>query len=267
MNPLRLFRKTVLKRIAGRDQPVWRALPLPRLRHALFRDDLDTLIHGLIASRSRVRFIQIGSNDGIVCDPLWTFRRFPNWSGILVEPVEDLFQMLVANYAPWANRFVLENAAITREPRPFHFIARADESLGRLYRLFGSFDRELLELNAGRFGVASAQLVTLDVKCLTFQQLCEKHNVQSLDLLHIDAEGCDAEILQQVDFDRFKPSIVLYEHVNLAGADGQEVEQRLDAHDYLRIQIGIDTLAVRSASLRSMPTLRAAWRTIRRGAS
>src|SRR5262245_16387369 len=98
------FRKTVLKRIAGRDQPVWRALPFPKLRHALFRDDLDTVIHGLIASQSRVRFIQIGSNDGIFCDPLWTFRRYPNWFGILVEPVEPLFRMLAANYAPWARR-------------------------------------------------------------------------------------------------------------------------------------------------------------------
>jgi hypothetical protein len=95
---------------------------------------------------------------------------------------------------------------------------------------------------------------------LTFRQLCEKHNVSRLDLLHIDAEGADAEILEQVDFRKYQPSVVLYEHNHLSEGDQENVNQMLDRAGYKCVRIRIDTLAVRRAALTAFPKLAAAWR-------
>ena len=58
----------------GRERTIWRALPWPRLRHRLFRDDIDGVIVALLVPLRQVYFIQIGSHDGRPGDPLWTFR-------------------------------------------------------------------------------------------------------------------------------------------------------------------------------------------------
>jgi hypothetical protein len=139
--------RSMLPPVLGRERTIWRALPWPRLRHRLFRDDIDCVIFALLVSLR-----------------------------------------------------------------------------------------------------------------LTFRQLCEKHNVSRLDLLHIDAEGADAEILEQVDFRKYQPSVVLYEHNHLSEGDQENVNQMLDRAGYTCVRIRIDTLAVRRAALTAFPKLAAAWR-------
>lgn len=103
-------------------------------------------------------------------------------------------------------------------------------------------------------------MVSASLNCLTFRQLYEKHNVRRLDLLHIDAEGADAEILEQVDFRKYQPSVVLYEHKHLSEGDQENVNQMLDRAGYKCVRIRIDTLAVRRAALTAFLKLAAAWR-------
>jgi len=71
--------------VLGRERTIWRALPWPRLRHRLFRDDIDGVIFALLVSLRQVYFIHIGSHDGRSGDPLWTFRRHPHLSPIALN--------------------------------------------------------------------------------------------------------------------------------------------------------------------------------------
>ena len=84
--------------------------------------------------------------------------------------------------------------------------------------------------------------------------------MRRLDLLHIDAEGSDGEILEQVDFTKYQPNVLLYEHSHLSKADQQNASQLLDRTGYECVRIGIDTLAVRRAASTAFPALGAAWR-------
>ena len=43
-------------------------------------------------------FIQVGANDGLMCDPIRQFIVKHSWGGILVEPVPDYFELLKKNY-------------------------------------------------------------------------------------------------------------------------------------------------------------------------
>jgi FkbM family methyltransferase len=255
--------RSLLRPVLGRERAVWRALRSPRLRHLLFRADIDCVIYSLIVSLPRVFFIQIGSHDGRSGDPLWTFRRYGNWRGILVEPVDYVFQRLVQNYSPWRDRFVFENVAIATasNARPFHYFAEsADLAAG--YDQLGTFDRELLQRHAGHFPGAEARMVNASVNCLTFHDLCAKHDVRALDLLHIDAEGSDSKILEQVDFKQYRPSVLLFEHIHLSEGDRQKTDARLHSAGYVAARISNDTLAVRREALAALPALRSAWQQV-----
>ncbi len=255
--------RSLLRPVLGRERAVWRLLPWPGLRLRFFHDGIDCVIFSLLVSQRRVFFIQIGSHDGRAGDPLWTFRRYRNWRGILVEPVDYLFHRLVQNYSPWRQRFTFENAAIAGEggARTFHYLAQNDE-LAEGYDQLGSFDRELLLRHTQYFPGAETRVVSGWVNCLTWRELCEKHHAKEIDLLHIDAEGSDREILEQVDLTRYQPRVLLYEHIHMAAAEQRETAERLDRAGYEFVRIGIDTLAVRSSALTTMPALARAWQLI-----
>ncbi len=252
-----LFRR-LLRPIAGRERALWRKLRAPRLRYRLVRDRIDCVIYSLLVSLPHVRFIQIGSHDGRTNDPLWTFRGYPNWSGVLIEPVDYVYRRLARNYAPWGHRFILENAAIAAEGGTglFHYFAESD-ALFAGYDQLGSLDPEILRSHLANF--RGAQMVSRTVSCLTFQELCDKHGVREFDLLHIDAEGADACILEQVDWQRHRPSVVLYEHAHMTEAERTRARTLLNGAAYELVEIGIDTLAVRRGVLQSEPAVGSAW--------
>ena len=67
------------------------------------------------------------------------------------------------------------------------------------------------------------------------------------DLVAIDAEGYDAEILQQIDMKAAPPDIILYEHVLLPRRVRTRCEQLLTSNGYSVSQVNQnDTLATLS---------------------
>ncbi|MGA7937607.1 MAG: FkbM family methyltransferase [Kovacikia sp.] len=78
---------------------------------------------------------------------------------------------------------------------------------------------------------------------MTFARLIEENNVSKLDLLHIDTEGYDYEIIKLIDFQKIKPSIILYESKHLNESDKSACLQLLREQSYITIELGGDTLA------------------------
>jgi FkbM family methyltransferase len=170
-----------------------------------------------------VFFVQVGSNDGVQGDPLHPLiRTHPEWRGLFIEPVPYLFERLRRNYArlPSArNRFSFENVAIASEPgrRPFFYVserarAREDE-LPIWCEQLGSFNREhILSHLEGRL---APHIVERDVECATLGQVLARNRVERLDLLHIDTEGYDYEVLLQLDWQRWRPRVIVFEVIHL----------------------------------------------------
>ncbi len=87
------------------------------------------------------------------------------------------------------------------------------------------------------------------VECITFDALCRRHGLERLDLLHIDAEGADYEILQRVDFRRYRPTVVLFEHMHLTAAEKQGAVALLRRANYRLREVDVDMLAIRTPEL------------------
>ena len=62
--------------------------------------------------------------------------------------------------------------------------------------------------------------------------LLERHGISRIDLLVIDTEGHDFEILRALDFTRFRPVLLMFEHQHLSANDKAAAYALLETHGY-----------------------------------
>lgn len=210
-------------------------------------------------------FVEIGSNDGEQHDFLRAHILARNWTGVMVEPVPYVFARLLSNYGH-VDRVALENAAIADHDgvMPFFHLAEASEAdralLPRWYDGIGSLSRGAVLGHAGKISDLERRLTRRDVQCLTFSSLCERHGLGNVDLLLIDTEGYDRELLRHVDFETYRPRLVIYEHFHLSPEDRAASRAELRAQGYSTMEEGFDTFCLRAGT---PDELARAWSTLR----
>lgn len=79
---------------------------------------------------------------------------------------------------------------------------------------------------------------------MPLQNILDKHKINKIDLIHIDAEGFDFKILQQINFEKYMPKLILFEHAHLSQEEKQQALLLLKNHDYTLNEYGGDTLAI-----------------------
>jgi FkbM family methyltransferase len=209
------------------------------------------LIAAFAEAHPRAAFVEIGANDGEHEDLLQRAIRSGDWRGILVEPVPWIFERLRANHGE-REGLIFENAAIGDRDgsMPFFHMPPAsdheEEGLPGWYHGIGSFSRESILRHAEQIPDLESRLVSTEVPTLTFDSLLAKHGVDSIDLLLVDTEGFDWEILRRVDFDRWRPRLVIYEHYHLTAATQAEAVARFHGHGYETLEEHFDTFCLRT---------------------
>lgn len=193
----------------------------------------------------RLKFVQIGANDGVRFDDLYGFVTRHPCSGIVVEPLPDMFERLRANYADYplivpVNKAIHETAGVL----PLFRVAP-----GALPRYSGwaagiaSFDRSHLL----RHGIEPADIIEQPVACTPLMQLLQDTATLDADLLQIDAEGYDSAILRMCDFARFRPHLIKYEHKAMTAAERSAHGATLARHGYRSVVEGTDTVVWQAA--------------------
>lgn len=158
--------------------------------------------YGTKAAMMNKQFIQIGANDG--CDFLkYWIKRF-KWKGILVEPIPWVFETLKKTYSNY-DKVIFENVAVSDVlgTKPFYVSPKEgrSSSLGFIHQSMRKHQQR-------------KDYKTVMVECVDFNALLDKHNVNP-DIVVIDAEGYDYRIIKTIDFERFKPDVLMYEHKEL----------------------------------------------------
>ncbi len=226
-----------------------------------------------LAVQSSFSIVQVGAYIGdSPTDPLFSFLQRsldpargedrPDVKVVLIEPIREYFDLLQQNYAGLPG-IVFENVAIAES-----------EGTREMYRLdvdpteygFPEWLSQLSSLKKERMGelwdkyenyptIKKFYLehrVTEVVRCVTLQQLLDRHQLAELDLLQVDAEGYDFEILQTLDFSRTKPRFINYERV-LLHENEAACREMLSAQGYLLMDWGEkDTLAIHVDPIQSL---------------
>jgi len=173
---------------------------------------LDSILYKLLAKNGKINFIQIGGNDGVNDDPL---HHFIVWnkakvSGYILEPVKEYYNELEKNYSSYPAIKTLNLAIHNSETEMIINRVNPDSAaiLPKYTKGIASFKKE----HHVNCKVPSEHMVEEKVKCISLKNLALENNIKHIDLLQIDTEGYDAEIILNIDFKTFKPSIINFEY-------------------------------------------------------
>lgn len=204
-----------------------------------------------IGNKPAVFFVQVGSNDGVHGDPIHDLIvSRQTWSGIFVEPVNFLYQKLQKNYGN-AERFVFENVAIGTEKckKKFYYVsekAREELDLPYWHDQLGSFDKA--HITSGLGDQITPYIVEEEIECLPLTEVLDRNRVDAIDLFHIDTEGFDYKVLSQLDIERYKPAVIMFEHHLLTDEEFDQARKLLRKTGYRLHHYDGDILALRRSS-------------------
>lgn len=210
--------------------------------------NFETFLHQHLSRHDGLFFVQIGANDGVTDDPIHNFvkKYSGKVSGIAVEPLPDVFEVLRHNYKNYPNVRTL-NMAIHNTEKVMQLYRVDPQKLHRfdaLSRGIASFDKDH-HLRTSL--VPSDSIIAEKVNCISFEDLLETNQIKKVDLLLIDTEGYDAEIILNLDFEKVKPSIIRFEHGlkhgHMTGEAFSSVTRYLNQNGYQLIAESYDATA------------------------
>lgn len=197
-----------------------------------------------------VDVIQIGAHVGKGDRVFAEVERGHLKSGILLEPIPEIFEELQANYAHLDGDFRFVNAALhpTCKEAELEYVANIEGlplwscAIGSMVPSVKRKHMDMIEEVCGR----TPAFVKITVPCVTFEDLLRDYHVKAVRELHIDTEGMDKEILVSFPFERFLPRKIVFEFSHLASSEQQEAISVLHRYGYRLHQDDIDYIAERS---------------------
>lgn len=192
---------------------------------------LDEFYRGYFASSEPKSLIQIGANDGIMCDPLRPHlarSRDSNLRAVLVEPVPFYCDKLRALYASYPNISVMQVACGSAADRmPLYFVepAAADQMNGdgpanNWAHGQGSFERETIHywIQRNKFrgkeyvrniDTYYSSIICTDVDVVRVADFERSKDYENL-LVVIDVQGFELDVIRGIDWD-YPPAFIVFE--------------------------------------------------------
>jgi FkbM family methyltransferase len=196
--------------------------------------ELQKFLRTTIESRQVFSILQVGAYDGVSNDSVHDLlRTYEHTRAVLLEPQPEPFAKLETLWAG-NERITPLRAALSHDAgvRPLYMIADAYKHRHPFPDQVSSFYRSRVESACSRYAWRpSADFITsVPVPTIDWRTLVRQYG--PFDLVAIDAEGYDAEILEQIDMNETAPAIILYEHSLLPGRVQKRCEQLLASNGY-----------------------------------
>lgn len=226
-------------------------------------DPYQAILLSFMSSLSRLRMVQIGANDGMTADPMYNFvKRFPDKTElVLIEPQSVLIPYLKENYA-FHPRAVIENCAIGPDGH-LQLFAIKEQYWNKLkivpyainwphYRAptgVASSNRDHVERFLTKYLMPEYDIndviEELTVPCHVLEEICRQAGLEGpIDVLQVDAEGCDDEVIYNSSIEMLQPRVICFETVNLSLERLEALRSYLASHGYEIIPNGLDALAL-----------------------
>lgn len=188
-------------------------------------------------------FIQVGANDGISFDFLYSFVVKRKSKGVVIEPVFDYFEELQYNYKEFP-----EIIKINKAVHPFEKEIVINKISPNAIDKYPDWVKGIASIDVKhhlKTGIDSRDIVQEKVEASTLMNILET-NFDSLflDYFQIDTEGFDFEVVKMIDFGAIKPRMIKYESVNLSKEDQYKLKILLEKNGYYLFQEFGDTVGV-----------------------
>lgn len=171
----------------------------------------DFLLDQLFKDKEHGFFVEVGCIDGRRFSNTLTFEE-RGWRGLCVEAHSGYIELLTQNRP---NSIICHCAAGEKDEKEVKFFANSRGSLSTLEKSKESYFRE-------KYGEYFTGFEEQRIKKRRLDTLFRQHGVTEIDFISIDVEGYEVEVLKGLDFEKYKPLILIVE------SDDSKHEAKLD---------------------------------------
>jgi len=163
-------------------------------------------------------FVEVGAANGKSLSNTFLLEKFFQWNGILSEPNPNYAGEISLNRSAFFdNRAVFSNSGQTLS---FAIASELSTLVG-----FGQNDQ---------FAKFRSKARTIDVETVALNQLLQDYCApDEIDFLSVDTEGSELEILQALDWDKYRFNFICCEHNHTSNE--QRLDQLLESKGYVRV--------------------------------
>lgn len=152
-------------------------------------------------------FVEVGGNDGYLCDPTYYLEKMMGWKGIIIEPLK--ISSLKTNRK---KSIIIQKAAVSSESDKIVKIIDCNAMSFIKGKLDGSYEQHWKKKGEICQNIISREL---EVPADTLSNILSEHLLKrDIDLLTIDVEGLELEVLRGLDLDKYQPKFILVEAHN-----------------------------------------------------
>lgn len=175
---------------------------------------LDDKVRDIMQAKNGF-YVELGANDGRSQSNTLQLELFDGWRGVLIEPVPNIFRKLTFNRSRRRNH--LANVGCVSEAFPSKTLRIAEANLMSVPL---DVDSDLLnpleharrgrEIQSGYSESKQEEIIEVPGVTLT-TVLDDAHAPAVIDFLSLDVEGGELEVLNGLNFDRYKFRWILVE--------------------------------------------------------
>lgn len=209
---------------------IYRRLPKKYRKTYLLQNILERIVEF-----ENFKFIQIGANDGVHCDPMYKYLFEKKIRALMVEPNPTVFDKLKCNHKNALSTIFYKKVAIGSEGEFTLFWNPKDTGVASTNK-----DHVMKHLNG-----KEEEILEEKIKMIPFETLiAEFQEFSKVDLLLIDTEGWDGKIILSINFEKFTTDVVVFENAHLQD-EYYLVKEYLLANGYLLFDSNSDSIAIK----------------------
>lgn len=211
--------------------------------------DNDKILRTIGENAGDKFMLQIGAMDGVSFDDIRGYTDLFKWSGLYVEPNPEMYERMVKSYDDRDN-VKFEMSAISDYDGEITMLRIPPDVVdsGKVHSCFNGMTSVWPPRNGlgseGDKATVEKYGEKISVPCVTLEKLLNKHDVDRIDIVAIDAEGHDWKIFSQFSFDKYRPSFIKIEYINLNEEEQQQLKDKLTQADYVYQISGQDINAI-----------------------
>lgn len=156
------------------------------------QQNLDEILHkSFFSDKKNGFFVECGAYDGMKDSTCKFFEDNMEWSGLNIEPVPFLFDMLKNNRSKCINECV----ALSDNNEKNFFSHAIHPNLGKN---FGNGSLAHTEFHLNELKAIGCSFSKFEVQCVRYDILHVKHNLPPIDLFVLDVEGHEISALDGI---------------------------------------------------------------------
>tara|TARA_B110000285_G_scaffold34340_1_gene36438 strand:+ start:1433 stop:2083 length:651 start_codon:yes stop_codon:yes gene_type:complete len=158
------------------------------------KEYFDKLLDKLFNQKECGFYIELGGNDGLTQSNTAFFEFYRNWKGILIEPSLKGYNLCVENRP---NSICVNKGCVS------------NNYTGNTAK--GNFGDNSLMASIDGKRQKGFDNSSIEIQVSTLEKILDEVNVKNIDLLTLDVEGYELEVLQGLNFNKYRPTYLLIE--------------------------------------------------------